>query len=602
VTPPLVILVAGQIVVDGQVRGDPADGLKPLPPESMPPVYPGFDRGLGNADWVVDDGTASGTTDADGRFSIAGLTPGQHTVSVTKTVDGNLMQLTLIIIVGGDGSAEVVAEVTWGMVRTTSTYTQGGAAMRAVFAGSGAHVITRADAVVEISDGYRTLRDADGDGRFDPDGCAGGGQLYRCDDATDCGADRVCACIPSCPFCEDCPTRACVPARSGDPATCAPDGSCKAVPPYACAAGDACAQTGGTCTCIASCPACDDCQGSACVPSCEATEIVRIDVYGPERLIVGRDSNASATVFFSDGTAMDVTGLATWASSDAAVATIDGWGRIKTVGVGTTNITAALGDVTSAALALTVVERPTLRRIYLQNASCYYPNPYADGTVRPLPPTMSDDVFAPPSCERVLRVGATLQFIAIGEFDTNDYEDLTDEVEWRAEPATVGEIALGVFTARAVGTASVSATLDGLDSDVIEVRVVDHATVVDLSIYPRDRIFYMGPVPIREGEQIPCDTCGYFLLTMLRGDTLGFAATAHYDTGEWEDVSASVTWRSSDASVAAFDASGVLTAVGAGAATLDATLGDVTSAPASIRVVARRRCSRSTPIRRAKTG
>jgi hypothetical protein len=574
------VAVAGQIVVDGQVRSDPDDGLNTLPPESMPPGYRGFDRGLGNADWVVDDGTASGTTDADGRFSIAGLTPGQHTVTVTKTVDGNLMQLSLIIMVGSDGSADVIAEVTWGLVRTTSTYTQGGAAMRAVFTGSGAHAITADGAVVELSDGYRTLRDRDGDGKFEPDGCTPAGQLYLCDDASDCGPDRICGCIGSCPFCEDCRIRACVPARSPDP-TCGPDGPCN-IPPYACSDGDICKQTGGTCACIASCPVCDDCQASACVPSCEPIEVGRIDVLGPDRLVAGQHSSTSATVYFSDGTAMVVTALATWASSDENVAAVDGWGRLLTLAVGSTAITGALGDATSGSFALTVVERPTLRHIYLQNGSCYYPDPYADGTVRPVPPVMDDAMFAPPSCGRVLPVGRTIQFIAMGEFDTGYYEDLTDEVEWRAEPAAVGGIDGGLFTAAAAGTASISAALDGVESDVLDVRVVDHATVVELSIYPTDH-YYMGPIAIREDE---CIGCANYLLTLLSDHTVRFSATARYDTGEWRDVTASVTWHSSDTAVAAFDETGELTAGAAGLAAVDATFEDVTSTAVSVHVVA----------------
>jgi hypothetical protein len=282
---------------------------------------------------------------------------------------------------------------------------------------------------------------------------------------------------------------------------------------------------------------------------------------------------------------MDVTGIVTWVSSQPSVAAISGWGHVTTAAVGETDITAGLGDLTSAPLALTVVERPTLRRIVLQNASCYYPYPYADGTVRPVPPTMDGDILPPPSCEQVLRIGATLQIAAVGEFDTGYYEDLTDEVEWRVDPAEVGDVAVGLFTARAVGTAKVSAALNGIESDAIDVRVVDHATVVELSIYPMDRGYLLPPGPIAEGEPVPCMGCGNFLMTLLRDDTVRFGATARYDTGEWEDVTASVTWHSSDPSVAAFDASGVLTAAGAGETSVDASLGDVASASATVRVV-----------------
>src|SRR5262245_3472628 len=161
-------VVAGLIVVNQDVGGDAGDGLKPLPSGMLPEVDKGFDRGLGGADWVVDDGVAQGTTTDDGHFTITGLTPGRHVIRVTKTVDGNLMQIDLPIIVGDDGSADVIAEVSWGLVRTISTYTAGNAAMRAVFAPNGTHLITRDGQAVELADYSRTLIDSDGDGHFDP--------------------------------------------------------------------------------------------------------------------------------------------------------------------------------------------------------------------------------------------------------------------------------------------------------------------------------------------------------------------------------------------------------------------------------------------------
>src|SRR6185369_951656 len=97
--------------------------------------------------------------------------------------------------------------------------------------------------------------------------------------------------------------------------------------------------------------------------------------------------------------------------------------------VGATNITATLDDVTSTPLALAVVERPTLRRIYLQNASCLYPLAMRDDASEPKPVPPTDSGFLPPPlCQQVVRIGATLQFSAIGEVDTGYYEDITDEV------------------------------------------------------------------------------------------------------------------------------------------------------------------------------
>ena len=185
-TPVSSAAVAGLVVVDAQVGAGGGDGLAPLPPEQLPHHPTGFDRGLGGATWVVGDGAVRGETDGEGRFSVTGLTPGRHSLRFTKTVAGNLMEFVVPIVVGDDGAAAVLAEVSWGLVRATSDYVQDGAAMRAVFAPNGAHLISRAGQAVELSDGWRTLVDGDGDGRFDPQGCST--QLYACDERGGCGA------------------------------------------------------------------------------------------------------------------------------------------------------------------------------------------------------------------------------------------------------------------------------------------------------------------------------------------------------------------------------------------------------------------------------
>lgn len=579
--------VAGLVVVDDNVGRDGKDGITALPPESLPPISPGFDRGLGGAGWVVDDGDVRGETDESGRFAVTGLTPGRHALRFTKTVDGNLMEFVVPIVVGDDGSAEVVAEVSWGLVRATSTYTQDGAAMRAVFAPTGTSMVVRGDRIVELSDSWRTLVDADGDGRFDPRDC--GGQLYACDDNGGCsGADDICVCIPSCPDCQDCTRRACVPRTYFHTEACGPDGLCKRLP-YACGDDRGCGMSGDQCQCIASCFACDNCEASACVEPCqpgEPIDIVSVTAYGPSRLVIGQRGDARAAALLSDGTSVDVTWLASWSSSTPAVATVDAWARLDAVAAGDASITAALGDAPTQPLALTVVERPTLQRILVENVSCqmYYP-PVAGlpDDPRPLPPV--DAFLPPPYCQQVLRVGGALQFRALGEFDTGYYEDITDEVTWTVDPPAVGTVEQGRFTAVAAGAASVTAALGDVRSDAQPVTVVDHASVVALSVYPGSYPYqYLDGGPVRPGDAAPCYECGYSL-TLLLGDVVRFFATAHYDTGEWEDVTARVTWRSSAPAVFAVDAAGTGSAEGAGDAAIDAALGGVTSAPVSLRVV-----------------
>ncbi len=83
-------------------------------------------------------------------------------------------------------------------------------------------------------------------------------QAWLCDDATSdrgCGHGRVCSCTASCPDCEDCGPKACVPPDSPTPYRCNDDGTC--------------AVDGDKCTCLSSCPECDDCALEVCVPACD---------------------------------------------------------------------------------------------------------------------------------------------------------------------------------------------------------------------------------------------------------------------------------------------------------------------------------------------
>ena len=101
--------------------------------------------------------------------------------------------------------------------------------------------------------------------------------------------------------------------------------------------------------------------------------------------------------------------------------------------------------------------------------------------------------------------------------------------------------------------------------------------MVYLSIYPENwayPVFDGGP--IQPEAAVPCFECGYGL-TILRGDELRFRATAHYDTGEWDDVTERVEWRSDDPAVATIESTGVMTGVGSGTASIEATLGDINS-------------------------
>jgi hypothetical protein len=541
-----------------------------------------FDKALGFADWaVVEDDSINGTTGEDGQFEIGGLDAGRYTLLVTKSLDGNLLSARVPFAVGDDG-ATVVAEVSWGLVRSVSTYTDDGVTVREVRDPAGRYLITRNGKIAELGDASFSISDPDGDGSFDAVPCVD--TLWSCGTDRACGDERVCGCVSSCPFCEDCGAFACQPPGVFPP-------------PYRCNATGGCDRPGDRCVCVSSCPECDDCAFSACVADCQSVEITALNISGHTELIVGEQGVPMyAVAMLSNGRSVDVTTLVDWASSNPDVATVDAFGTISTHSVGTTTLSGTLGDIVSNDWPLNVSARPPLQRIYLQNVGCYYP--LGDPAIKPgdRPPVLDaapirDDVWWP-VCNQVVRIGNTIQFRAFGEFGNGTYyQDITDEVTWQLAPAGVGSIVAGLFTAQAEGTTALTASLSGVTSDASEIRVVTEATVTMLSIYADQGVPILREVPgVVDGSAAglrpdQCFDCGY-TIPILRGDELQFHATAHYDTGEWQDVTDDVTWRSSDPAIASIDADGTMLAVAVGTAVIDATFEAVSSNTVNAQVVA----------------
>lgn len=540
-----------------------------------------FDKALAHADWSIAGKT--GVTGADGQFEVRDLAPGRYSLEVRKSIAGNLLPLSIPVVIG-DGASVVVVEVGQGLARTQVTYSEAGVEVHEIHGPYRNRAVFRDGRLVELSADGRTLIDADGDGRFDGGSCQVA-DLWSCPEDRRCSLEpldeRYCQCVSSCPFCDNCEL----------PGVCVSTGT---PPPYRCAAEGTCALPGDRCVCVPSCPDCRDCAQQVCVPSCEPVEITAIVVDGPAQIVVGRQDYVRAQAQLSDGSTIDVTTLAAWASSDDAVATVTSWGVVSAHAVGTTELTAALGSIHSAPFALQVVERPTLRRISIHNTSCYCGGPLLDRQGAPdmLPPcylaapaTDALPFLAPGQCRQVVLVGGTIQFAAIGEFADNSVQDITAEATWFIEPAQVGTVEAGLFTGQVAGSARIIASIGETRSEPTDVRVVNEATVESLSIYAGNVGYAaVDGGAVRDAASPPCFDCGA-AVTVLRGDEISFQATAHYDTGEWREVTNQVTWRTSNASVATIGNDGVMSALQAGTATIDATLDAATSNPVGVRVV-----------------
>lgn len=143
-----------------------------------------------------------------------------------------------------------------------------------------------------------------------------------------------------------------------------------------------------------------------------------------------------ATGTFSDGTAQNVTGSADWNSSNPGIASV-GAGSVRGLAAGSTQITAAIGGVTSPVVTLTVTSA-TLKSIAVSPSS------------------------------RSIAAGTSLQFTALGTYSDGSTQNITPAVAWASSDTSVATInsSSGLATGVAFGSTSITATQGAAGSPI----------------------------------------------------------------------------------------------------------------------------------------
>jgi len=145
-----------------------------------------------------------------------------------------------------------------------------------------------------------------------------------------------------------------------------------------------------------------------------------------------------------------------------------------------------------------------------------------------------------------LSVGQTLQLTASGIFSDGTSKDQTAQVRWTSSNASVGSVnSAGLLQARAVGTASISASINGLIAST-DVKV-SSAAPQSIAITPSP-------------------------LALIVGQKAQLTATAALTDGTSQDVTHTVSWSISDPSVIQIDATGLASALKAGTSNFSASL------------------------------
>ncbi|TGK34379.1 hypothetical protein EHQ12_16760 [Leptospira gomenensis] len=237
----------------------------------------------------------------------------------------------------------------------------------------------------------------------------------------------------------------------------------------------------------------------------------------------------NAVGIYSDSSNADITTAVTWNSSNTITATVSNAsgteGTVYGNSEGSSEITATLGSVTSPASALTVTAAE-LVSIGITPSSSSKPK------------------------------GLSQSFIATGVFTDNSVQDLTEQVTWSSSDENVSTISnaagnRGTANASREGSSEISATFGSVTSPSVSFNVTP-AILVSIAVTPANS-------------------------SLAKGLSERFYATGTYSDNSTADVTASVTWSTSDVSKAqAYNTSGEegkIVAVNTGNVRITATYG-----------------------------
>ena len=243
----------------------------------------------------------------------------------------------------------------------------------------------------------------------------------------------------------------------------------------------------------------------------------------------GTQQQFIATGTYSDNTTQDLTASAAWTSSNTGVATISNAagskGLATSIIAGTTSIAAASGSI--AGTTILTVNAATLVSIAV--------TPFESGIAK----------------------GTDQQFTATGSYSDGTTQNLTASVTWSSSntaAATISNAAAskGLATSIAAGTTTIKAVSGSVSGTTT--LTISPATLVSIAVTPAN--------------------------TTIAGSTSQqFKATGAYSDGSAQDLTANVTWSSSNTGAAtisnAAGSQGLASSNAAGSSTIKAVLGTV---------------------------
>ncbi len=224
----------------------------------------------------------------------------------------------------------------------------------------------------------------------------------------------------------------------------------------------------------------------------------------------GANINLEATGFYSDSSSQDLTSQVSWQSSDNSTAEISNLGLLTGRSVGTASITASFdGQSHSALITIT--------------------------------PATLDSINISPGNLSIAN-GTSASLLVNGLYSDLTQQDLTQQVSWQSSDNSIVEINTeGLVTGYSVGSAIITANLDGVSSTASV--SVTAATLDSINISPNTS-------------------------SLAAGTNIQLTASGVYSDLSTQNLTAQVSWQSSNSSIAEIDQNGLVTGNTTGTVTI----------------------------------
>ncbi|WP_318513282.1 beta strand repeat-containing protein [Photobacterium leiognathi] len=259
-------------------------------------------------------------------------------------------------------------------------------------------------------------------------------------------------------------------------------------------------------------------------------------IYGSPSIYSGGQLSLAAEGVYSDGSTLPLTNKVTWHSSAVDIVQIDDKGILTGVNTGGVEVKASYKGIESRIINVRITDAI----LTSMNIS-----------VKSLSPDVS------------IYIGGKLPFTAEGIYSDGSTSPLTNKVTWHSSAVDIAQIDdKGILTGVAIGTVQVKASYEGIESNIINVRITD-AILSSIAISVK---------PLSPDASI------------YSGGQLSLAAEGIYSDGSISPLTNKVTWHSSAIDIAQIDDKGILTGLNTGSVDVKASYEGIESNIINVRI------------------